>query len=62
MDKIGDLEAGRRLAALVILSSLAALVIRPAMANDDPPAKVDDRFAHEPNRPKAESKIQFSRS
>jgi thioredoxin-related protein len=50
------------LASLAFLIVFAALLITPARANDDPPTEVDDRFANEPKRPKAESKIQFSKS
>jgi thioredoxin-related protein len=50
------------LASLVFLIVFAELLSTPARANDDPPAQVDDRFANEPKRPKAESRIQFSKA
>jgi hypothetical protein len=62
MREVAHFGSRRRLAALAFLIALAALRTTPARANDEPPAKVDDRFAHEPKRPKSESKIQFSKS
>ena len=48
--------------SLAFFVSLAVIIISPASADDDPPTKVDDRFANEPKRSKAESPVQFSRS
>ena len=46
----------------MLFIALATLLISPARATDDEPAKVDDRFANEPKRVKSETPIQFSRS
>jgi len=62
MSKAECFNSSRRLGQRVLFIALAAVLISPARANDDEPAKVDDRFASKPNRIKTATPIQFSRS
>ncbi len=62
MDEVGSFRSRQRLGSLVFCVSLVAILVNPARADNDPPTRVDDRFANEPKRPKAESPIPFSSS
>jgi hypothetical protein len=62
MEEVGYSRSSQRLGTLVFCVFPVALLVNPARAYDGRPATVDDRFANEPKRPKAESTIPFSRS
>ena len=62
MRKIGYFRSCLQLGSLGFCISLVVLFASAAKADDDPPSKVDDRFANEAARPKAGAPIQFSKS